>query len=224
MTWLRLVLAVSLDGRLAPPTGGAAQLGGPADRRVLEEALAWADACVLGAGTLRAHHSSCLIHQPDLLAQRLARGAAAQPPVLLVSRSAQPAGLDSAWPFWSQPFQRWLLAPEAASAAGPAPGFQRQLLLDNWPALLGRLANEGLGRLLLLGGARLAGALLAEDLVQELQLTLCPLVLGGAHTWLPLDLPLQPSHWNLVEQRLLGAGAGPGPGELLLRYQRTGNC
>ncbi|NBQ21375.1 MAG: riboflavin biosynthesis protein RibD [Synechococcaceae bacterium WB6_3B_236] len=208
MTWLRLVLAVSLDGRLAPPTGGAAQLGGPADRRVLEEALAWADACVLGAGTLRAHHSSCLIHQPDLLAQRLARGAAAQPPVLLVSRSAQP----------------WLLAPEAASAAGPAPGFQRQLLLDNWPALLGRLANEGLGRLLLLGGARLAGALLAEDLVQELQLTLCPLVLGGAHTWLPLDLPLQPSHWNLVEQRLLGAGVGPGPGELLLRYQRTGNC
>jgi 5-amino-6-(5-phosphoribosylamino)uracil reductase len=98
------------------------------------------------------------------------------------------------------------------------------LLLDNWPALLGRLANQGLGRLLLLGGAQLAGALLAEGLVQELQLTLCPLLLGGANTWLPLDLRLQPSHWKLVEQRLLGSGAGPGPGELLLRYQRTGNC
>ncbi|MFO0103658.1 MAG: riboflavin biosynthesis protein RibD, partial [Cyanobium sp.] len=31
--WLRLVLAVSLDGRLAPPEGGAAQLGGKGDRR-----------------------------------------------------------------------------------------------------------------------------------------------------------------------------------------------
>ena len=48
---LRLVLAVSLDGRLAPPEGGAAQLGGRGDRRVLEEALAWADGClVAGAG------------------------------------------------------------------------------------------------------------------------------------------------------------------------------
>ena len=38
---LRLVLAVSLDGRLAPPQGGAAQIGGRGDRRVLEEALAY---------------------------------------------------------------------------------------------------------------------------------------------------------------------------------------
>ena len=46
---LRLVLAVSLDGRLAPPVGGAAQLGGSGDRLVLEEALAWADVAVVGA-------------------------------------------------------------------------------------------------------------------------------------------------------------------------------
>ena len=67
---LRLVLAVSLDGRLAPPSGGAAQLGGPGDRRVLEEALAWADVAVVGAGTVRAHGCSCLIHRPELLQQR----------------------------------------------------------------------------------------------------------------------------------------------------------
>ncbi|MFM8674853.1 MAG: riboflavin biosynthesis protein RibD, partial [Vulcanococcus sp.] len=44
---LKLVLAVSLDGRLAPPAGGAAQLGGRGDRRALEEALAWADGCLI---------------------------------------------------------------------------------------------------------------------------------------------------------------------------------
>ena len=48
---VRLVLAVSLDGRLAPPSGGAAQLGGAGDRRVLEQALAWSDAVLIGAGT-----------------------------------------------------------------------------------------------------------------------------------------------------------------------------
>ena len=60
---LRLVLAVSLDGRLAPAQGGAAQLGGPGDRRVLEEVLAWADGCLIGARTLRVHGTTCLILQ-----------------------------------------------------------------------------------------------------------------------------------------------------------------
>jgi 5-amino-6-(5-phosphoribosylamino)uracil reductase len=67
---LRLVLAVSLDGRLAPPDGGAAQIGGRGDRQVLEEALAWADACLIGGRTLRLHGSTCLIHAAPLLEQR----------------------------------------------------------------------------------------------------------------------------------------------------------
>ena len=67
---LRLVLAVSLDGRLAPAGGGPAQLGGTGDRRVLEEALAWADGCLIGAETLRLHGSTCIIHGADLLADR----------------------------------------------------------------------------------------------------------------------------------------------------------
>ena len=68
--WVRLVLAISLDGRLAPQQGGAAQLGGAGDRRALEEALAWGDAVMIGAGTLGAHRSSCLIRDTDLLLRR----------------------------------------------------------------------------------------------------------------------------------------------------------
>ena len=82
---LRLVLAVSLDGRLAPPQGGAAYLGGIGDRQVLEEALAWADGCLIGAETVRRHRSTCLIHAPDLLAQRVDSGGWAEtrpPPAL----------------------------------------------------------------------------------------------------------------------------------------------
>ena len=105
---LRLVLAVSLDGRLAPPEGGAAQLGGPGDRRVLEEALAWADGCLIGAETLRRHGCTCLIHAQDLRAQRSAAGRSDQPVAVVVSRTA---AIPLELPFWRQPLERWLLAP-----------------------------------------------------------------------------------------------------------------
>jgi 5-amino-6-(5-phosphoribosylamino)uracil reductase len=207
---LRLVLAVSLDGRLAPAEGGAAQLGGSGDRRVLEEALAWADGCLIGAETLRLHGSICLIRAPDLLEQRHWAGCPPQPAALVVSRSGQiPAQL----PFFQQPIDRWLLAPaSAAPVPGQAPGFQRHVPLEPWPRLLSGLAAEGLERLLVLGGAQLAASLLREALIDELQLTLCPQLLGGPHSWVPLQEACAGSHWRLQETRQLGGD------ELMLRY------
>ena len=207
---LRLVLAVSLDGRLAPAEGGAAQLGGPGDRRVLEEALAWADGCLIGAETLRLHGSTCLIHAPDLLEQRHLAARPPQPAALVVSRSGQ---IPGQLPFFQQPIDRWLLAPvSAAPVPGQAPGFQRHVPLEPWPRLLSGLAAEGLERLLVLGGAQLAASLLREALIDELQLTLCPQVLGGPHSWVPLQEACAGSHWRLQETRQLGGD------ELMLRY------
>ena len=225
---LRLVLAVSLDGRLAPPQGGAAQLGGAGDRQVLEEALAWADGCLLGAATLRAHGTTCLIHRPELLAQRLEQHRPPQPAALVVSRQGQ---LDPHLPFFRQPLQRWLLhAAPADSPPGvlppggaippqtPPAAFAHRLQLQRWPDTLAALAAAGLSRLLLLGGAQLAAQLLAADLVTELQLTLVPRLLGGRHTWWPVDGPWprpEAPAWELLEHRSLGAG------ELMLRYRRS---
>ena len=48
---------------------------GKGDRRALEQqALAWGDACLIGAGTLRAHQCTCLIRHPQLLEQRRSEG------------------------------------------------------------------------------------------------------------------------------------------------------
>jgi 5-amino-6-(5-phosphoribosylamino)uracil reductase len=210
---LRLVLAVSLDGRLAPPTGGAAQLGGAGDRRVLEEALAWADGCLIGAETLRRHGSTCLIHQPDLLASRQARGLPPQPVAVVVSGSGR-------WrqdlPFFDQPLSRWWLQGSAigGSARGAAAGFDRCIPLATWPEAIAELGRCGLRQLVLLGGARLAQELLTAGVVDELQLTLVPRLLGGPHTWLPADSGAMPGpSWRLLEQRPLGDG------ELLLRFE-----
>jgi rhamnosyl/mannosyltransferase len=73
----------------------------------LEEALAWADGCLIGAETLRCHGSTCLIRAPHLLAQRAASGRAEQPVAVVVSRSND---ISPILHFWRQPLQRWLLA------------------------------------------------------------------------------------------------------------------
>jgi 5-amino-6-(5-phosphoribosylamino)uracil reductase len=213
---LRLVLAVSLDGRLAPAEGGAAQLGGAADRQVLEEALAWADAVLVGAETLRRHGSTCLIHSPGLLEARRCQGRTAQPIAIAVSRSGH---LPAALPFFRQPLERWLLQAAPLPPAAPAEGFERHLPLAGWPEALAALACLGQRRIVVLGGAQLAAALAAEDLLDELQLTVCPRLLGGAHGWLPADARVAPqaqAGWRLVEHRAL-----PGD-ELLLRWRRPG--
>ena len=210
---VRLVLAISLDGRLAPAEGGAAQLGGEGDRVALDQALAWADACLIGAGTLRAHQCTCLIRSRTLVNQRLAAGRPAHPAAVIVSRS--PDFLTS-WRFFQQPLCRWLVAP-----APMDDGFDRWIpLADSWPKQLAELGAAGIQRLVLLGGAHLAADLLAADCVDGLRLTLVPRVLGGSNTWLPTGLSALPESLT-APNAWRAEGAEPlGEGEWLLRYRR----
>ena len=211
--WVRLVLAVSLDGRLAPPEGGPAQLGGDGDRRALEQALEWADACLIGAGTLRAHESTCLIRDPQLRQKRVEQGRSPQPVVVVVSRQAE---FHWSWRFFEQPLQRWLLSPKP-----PSQGFERWVPLGKtWRESLDELASLDVQRVVLLGGAGLVADMLQLDVVDELQLTLVPAVLGGRNSWVSLsaaDLSVElakPGSWRLVKAQPLGDG------ELLVRYLR----
>jgi hypothetical protein len=75
----------------------------------LDQALAWADACLIGAGTLRAHQCTCLIRNRTLVNQRLAAGRPAHPAAVIVSRSPD---FSMSWRFFQQPLCRWLVAPE----------------------------------------------------------------------------------------------------------------
>lgn len=212
---VRLVLAVSLDGRLAPASGGAAQLGGAGDRHVLEQALAWADAVLIGAGTLRAHRCTCLIHEPQLLAQREQEGRPLQPTALVVSRHPD-FGLE--WPFFQQALERQLLTPDRIAVDGFSAIHRLQ---PSWETTLVELAALGFHRLVLLGGAGLCASLLEADQVDELQLTLSPCLLGGRFSWIPSEgcsMPLalsQPDAWTLLSADRLSGN------ELLVRYGRS---
>lgn len=212
---VRLVLAVSLDGRLSPASGGAAQLGGAGDRHVLEQALAWADAVLIGAGTLRAHRCTCLIHEPQLLAQRKQEGRPLQPTALVVSRRPD-FGLE--WPFFQQALERQLLTPDRIAVDGFSAIHRLQ---PSWESTLVELAALGFHRLVLLGGAGLCASLLEADQVDELQLTLSPCLLGGRFSWIPSEgcsMPLalsQPDAWTLLSADRLSGN------ELLVRYGRS---
>ena len=211
---VRLVLAVSLDGRLAPASGGAAQLGGAGDRQVLEQALAWSDAVLIGAGTLRAHRCTCLIHEQQLLAQRKQAGRPLQPAVFVVSRHPD---FCQDWPFFQQALERHLLTPDQMSAEGFSTTHR---LHPTWECTLVELAALGFHRLVLLGGAGLCGSLLEADQVDELQLTLSPCLLGGRFSWIPIDgfsMPpalSQPDAWTLLSAERLSGN------ELVVRYGR----
>ncbi len=224
--WIRLVLAISLDGRLARPNGGKSFLGGKGDRRVLEEALAWSDAALIGAGTLRAHQSTCLIHSPDLINTRLKQGKAKQPISVVIAKESNQS---PQWLYFQQPIERWLISNQNylglnSSTKIIRQGFDRHLSLKpSWPETLQQLSELGISKLLLLGGAKLLYSFLQADQIDELQLTITPQVIGGSYSWVPEEITGLPKalsekqSWTLQLQKVLDDQ------EIMLKYIRNRN-
>ncbi len=217
---LRLVLATSIDGRITFAQGGPGKIGGKGDRKVLEEALKWADATLMGGGTLREHKSTCLIKDSKLLKERLMKGKSQQPISIVVGKEKS---FSRSWEFFKQPIERWLITPvNNVDQKSCNVKFQRKLFIKNkWKKILKGLKKEGLNNIALLGGTKLIGSLLKEDLVNEIQLTISPRILGGYYPWTPLgnkDIPIKLSHsnsWLLNNTELLEEN------ELVIKYIRN---
>ena len=58
---IEIIIASSLDGRIAFPCGGESHLGSKEDRKMLDENLSIVDATIFGLGTLKAHQSTYLV-------------------------------------------------------------------------------------------------------------------------------------------------------------------
>ncbi|NJL00900.1 MAG: RibD family protein [Spirulinaceae cyanobacterium RM2_2_10] len=223
---IRLVLATSLDGKLTDAARSPAHFGSAADRAHLEQQIAAVDAVLFGAGTLRAYETTLPVTHPDLLAQRQQAGLPPQPVQIVCSRTAI---FDPRWRFFRQPLPRWLLTTAAAAAhwQGRAE-FARVLAVPTtydanslvWPLALQHLVDLGIERLALLGGGELVAALLAVDAIDELHLTLCPLMFGGRTAPTPCDgqglAMVAAPRWRLLQ-------ATPVGDEVFLHYVRAGD-
>ncbi|NEQ26360.1 MAG: RibD family protein [Microcoleus sp. SIO2G3] len=183
-----VVLAISADGKIAAADRSPARFGSATDKAHLERQVAEADAVLFGAQTLRAYGTTLRVTNPDLLKMRQQQNRSPQPIQIVCSQSAK---LDPNWRFFSQPVPRWLLTtPEAASWSSPH--FDRILTVGNadgidWRSAWAQLANSGIEHLAVLGGGSIVWSLLQHNLIDELRLTICPLLLGGTTAPVPVE-------------------------------------
>ena len=180
---LRMNFVTSLDGS-ATVKGLSGGLGGPADKLVFDILRRLADVVLVGAGTARSEGYGAM-RLPDADEQwRVEHGLAAQPAFALVSGRLD---LDPANDIFTKAPVRPLVLTSAAAPAGARDALgevadvvscgedhvEPQQIID---ALVGR----GLPQILCEGGPSLFGTFIAADLVDELCLTVSPLLEGGA--------------------------------------------
>jgi riboflavin biosynthesis pyrimidine reductase len=179
---LRANFVASVDG--AVEVGGrTGELTSPPDQRVLALLRAQCDALLLGAGTLRAEGYGPVLVSERWRRWRRDRGMPEHPVLVIVSGSL---ALDPAWPVFSEARTRPLVATCASAPAGrrTALAAATDLLTVgedavDLPAALAALPARGLRQVLCEGGPHLLGSLIAADLVDELCLTISPLLAGA---------------------------------------------
>ena len=215
--WVKLVLASSIDGRIAYPEGGETQLGQSGDRLVLEESIAWSDGILMGGQTLRDHQSICVIKNKNLLKQRILEGKNEQPIALIASNQID---FPENWLFFKQPLQRWLIQAQDKKNEIMLPnGFDKKINLKiTWRDSLDDLYHKGIAKIVLLGGANLISAFLLEDLIDELQITITPFLIGGDYCWVSPELRNLNTIMNKRNKWILKEIENLGNNELLIRY------
>ena len=218
--WVKLVIASSIDGRIAYPEGGKTELGQSGDRLVLEESLAWSDGILIGGQTLRDHQSICMIRNRELIKQRVLESKSEQPVSLVASNKSD---FPINWLFFKQPVQRWLLQKQNKENERVIPqGFDKRIYLQSkWSDSLNNLYQKGFSKIVLLGGANLISSFLKEDLINELQITITPHLLGGSYCWVSSKLNNLNTIMNKYNSWILKESKSLGNNELLIRYFRN---
>jgi 5-amino-6-(5-phosphoribosylamino)uracil reductase len=209
--WVRVNFVSSADGAVTVD-GRSGGLGDDADRAVFGLLRELADVVLVGAGTVRAEDYRG--------ARRPTRGRTAPPPVAVVTGSAD---LDPGARLFTD-----TRVPPLVLTTADAPADRRQRLAAAGadvvtladlapPTLLAELGRRGLRRVLCEGGPALHGALIAADAVDELCLTVAPLLVGGPAG----RIATGPE--GTTARRMALVGALHEEGSLLLRYRRRGD-
>ena len=155
--YLVINMVASVDGR-ATLAGLTEPLSSPVDKAVFFALRTSVDAVLVGTGTLHAEQYGRIIKRPERQAQRVALGLEPEPLALILSRS----GNVPSFPLLDDPDARPLIF--TGEEAEPRRALERLR------------AHHGVRTVLCEGGPRLNAGLLAAGVVDELFLTISPLI------------------------------------------------
>ncbi|MBL1099966.1 pyrimidine reductase family protein [Streptomyces coffeae] len=184
--FLRANMVSSLDGA-AHHDGRSQPLSSAADMRIFGVLRGLADAVVVGAETVRREGYRPARAREAFAERRAALGQAPAPAIAVVSASLD---LDFSMPLFTEPVVPTLVvtggrAPEERLAAARAAGAEVVLAGDresgrvDAAAIVAALAERGHTRLLSEGGPRLLGLFTAAGVLDELCLSVAPMLAGG---------------------------------------------
>jgi riboflavin biosynthesis pyrimidine reductase len=216
--WVMANMVGGLDGSAAI-RGRVGALSGGADAELFGRMRALADVVLVGAETVRRErYGPVRLPEPD----RAARAAAGRPPVPRVAIVSRSLDLDPTLPLLAAADERHRPMVITTADADPARVDRLAPLADvvaagehrvDIPGTLGHLDAQGHQVVLCEGGPTLLGEVVDADLLDELCLTLSP-VMGGD----PLPISTTPAGGRLARFRL--AHAATSDDVLFLRYER----
>lgn len=173
--WVRSNFVTTIDGAVADESGVSASLGGAADHRAFTIMRSLADVVLVGAGTARVEGYGA-VDPADL---DLDLPGARVPRLALVSRSLDvPDRLRT---------KGVLVVTTSRADAGTVEDLRRadvEVLQHgeeeiDWPAVVDDLAGRGWRRVLCEGGPTLHGELIARGLIDDVCLTVAPVLTTG---------------------------------------------
>jgi riboflavin biosynthesis pyrimidine reductase len=210
--WVQVNFVASADGAVEVDTTSAG-LSHAADREVFLLGRDLCDVVLVGAGTARAENYRGVRASAKRLERRRRLGLADVPPIAVVTRTAD---LDPASPL----FTDTIVAPIVITTSGADTSHLDAEVLRagdddvDLALALDLLAERGLRRVDCEGGPRLFAELIAADLVDQLCLTVAPLLVAGGAARIAAGPALA------APRRLALASVLVEDGFTLLRYRR----
>lgn len=218
--WVSFNFVSSLDGA-ASVNGRSGGLGSEADRKIMKLLRRAADVILVGAGTVRAEgYSGELIEEADRK-WRLDQGLTERPALAIVSGSLD---VDPALPFFTAAAVRPLIITTGLAHAKKRDRMQEvadvvtcgQAGLDV-DLLVSEFEERGYPRIHSEGGPHLFGTFQGAGRVDELHLSLSPLLVGGQATRIAAAPAANPTPLGMHLEQVLQAGD-----MLFLRYRARG--
>ncbi|CAB4851222.1 unannotated protein [freshwater metagenome] len=183
--WLRVNMVATLDGAARSPDGLTAAISSDADRRVFGRLRGLADVVLVGAGTVRDEGYRPARAKPEFAARRADSGQRPVPVIAVVSRSLR---LDMSSALFSDRETRPIVITCAAADSVDLDRVSEHadIVISgadevDLAVALRALRERGLHRVHSEGGPALLADIAAQGLLDEVLLTVSPLLAGGGY-------------------------------------------